>query len=266
MSPLPITGIATACFTLAIHSQRAWPLYPCSRVRACRATAFSPSASAIRASSTQTMSASFQPRRNFTVKGIVTALRTARKISPMRGRSRSRPEPPLRAHHPLGRAAQIQVHQVEAGLLHNPRRLGQRLGIGAEELRADGVLVVVEGQIALALGLPHPRQPIGRGELGHQQPAARLRVGHGGVDTGCPRSRFCDLRSSALLSAVNKLAWRINRRKTVSVTPAMGASTVAGVTTTGPRRTSAGTRASAGIACSLGLSQSFFTVKPLPAI
>ena len=34
----------------------------------------------------------------------------------------------------------------------------------------------------------------------------------------------------------------------------------------GPMRTSAGTRASAGIACSMGLSQSFFTVKPLPAI
>ena len=120
--------------------------------------------------------------RNFTVKGIVTALRTARKISPMRGRSRSRPEPPLRADDPLGRAAQIQIHKVKAGLLDNPRRLGQRLRIGPEELRADGVLVVVEGQIAPALGLPHPGQAIGRGELGHQQPAAGLRVGDCRVD------------------------------------------------------------------------------------
>ena len=46
----------------------------------------------------------------------------------------------------------------------------------------------------------------------------------------------------------------------------MGASTVAGATRTDPRRTSAGTRATAGIACSLGLSQSFFAVKPLPAM
>src|SRR5579863_10691837 len=46
----------------------------------------------------------------------------------------------------------------------------------------------------------------------------------------------------------------------------MGASTVAGRTTTVPSRTSAGTRVSAGIACSLGLSQSFFTVNPLPAM
>ena len=34
MSPLPITGILTASFTAAIHSQRAVPLYPISRVRA----------------------------------------------------------------------------------------------------------------------------------------------------------------------------------------------------------------------------------------
>ena len=58
----------------------------------------------------------------------------------------------------------------------------------------------------------------------------------------------------------------MNRRKTVSVTPAMGARTVAGCTATGPRRTSAGTRTTAGIACSLGLSQAFFTVKPLRGI
>jgi hypothetical protein len=54
----------------------------------------------------------------------------------------------------------------------------------------------------------------------------------------------------------------MNRRNTVSVTPAIGASTVAGRTATDPIRTSAGTRAAAGIACSTGLSQSFFTVKP----
>ena len=58
----------------------------------------------------------------------------------------------------------------------------------------------------------------------------------------------------------------MNRRNTVSVTPAIGASTVAGRTTTAPSRTSAGTRASAGMACSTGLSQCFFTVKPLRGI
>ncbi len=72
--------------------------------------------------------------------------------------------------------------------------------------------------------------------------------------------------ASASPQAVNRLAWRMKRRKTVSVTPAIGASTVAGATSTVPIRTSAGTRVSAGIACSMGLSQSFFTVNPLPAM
>ena len=40
--------------------------------------------------------------RNFTVKGIVTAFLTERKISPILGRSRSSPEPPL---HPTTRLA-----------------------------------------------------------------------------------------------------------------------------------------------------------------
>jgi len=53
------------------------------------------------------------------------------------------------------------------------------------------------------------------------------------------------------------LRFRINRRKTVSVTPAMGARTVAGAISTVPRRTLAGTGTS--VACSgrefAGLSQ-----------
>ena len=111
------------------------------------------------------------------MKGIVTALRTARKISLNARQVAQQARAAVRADHSLGRAAQIQIHQVEAGLFDNPRRLGQRLGIGSEELRADGVFVVVEGQIALALALPHPGQAISRGEFGHQQPAAGLGVG-----------------------------------------------------------------------------------------
>ena len=85
---------------------------------------------------------------------------------------------------------------------------------------------------------------------------------------GCSSGILTEINSlsGVVEAAVNKLACRINRRKTVSVTPAMGARTVAGATTTDPRRTSAGTRASAGMGWSMGLSHSFFTVKPLPAI
>src|SRR5580693_2397005 len=80
MSPLPITGIFTASLIAAIHSQRAFPLYPCSRVRACNATAASPHDSAMRASSTQTISSSLHPARNFTVNGTFTAGLTASKM------------------------------------------------------------------------------------------------------------------------------------------------------------------------------------------
>src|SRR3569623_1425900 len=57
----------------------------------------------------------------------------------------------------------------------------------------------------------------------------------------------------------------MNRRNTVSVTPAIGASTVAGATSTGPLRISVGTQTPSGIACAMGLSQFFLTVNPLPA-
>jgi len=36
--------------------------------------------------------------------------------------------------------------------------------------------------IAQSLALAHPRQTVSRGELGHQEAAAGLRVGHGGID------------------------------------------------------------------------------------
>ena len=52
----------------------------------------------------------------------------------------------------------------------------------------------------------------------------------------------------------------MKRRKTVSVTPAMGASTVAGRISTPPSVTDAGTRASAGAMRSAGLSKNLCTM------
>ncbi len=59
----------------------------------------------------------------------------------------------------------------------------------------------------------------------------------------------------------NMLAFLMKRRKTVSVTPAMGASTVAGAMRTPPMCSSAGTRAVCGMARAAvmaELSHSFF--------
>ena len=54
--------------------------------------------------------------------------------------------------------------------------------------------------------------------------------------------------SAAADSALNTLAFRMNLRNTVSVTPAIGASTVAGAIRTPPMRNSAGTSACCGMA------------------
>ena len=56
---------------------------------------------------------------------------------------------------------------------------------------------------------------------------------------------------------VNWLAFLMKRRKTVSVTPAMGARTVAGAILTLPMVKLAGTRVCSGMACSTGESQRF---------
>src|SRR5271168_4265025 len=71
-------------------------------------------------------------------------------------------------------------------------------------------------------------------------------------------STRCGLLASEPSLPVKILALRINRRNTVSVTPAIGANTVAGATSTPPISIDAGTRATAGILFSRGLSQFFF--------
>ena len=128
-------------------------------MRACSASPFSPSASAIRASSTHTISLSFQPMRNFTVKGIVTALRMARKISPIFGRSRSSPDPPFDPTTRL--AGQPRFRSTVSKPVSSTMRAASASvsGIRPEQLRSDGMLVVVKRQIAPPLRLPHPASP-----------------------------------------------------------------------------------------------------------
>jgi len=82
----------------------------------------------------------------------------------------------------LGWAAQVEVYGVEAGVFDDSCCIRERFGVGAEELGADGMFVVVEGQIALALGFSHAGEAVGGGELGHQQAAAGLLVGHFRLD------------------------------------------------------------------------------------
>ncbi len=132
---------------------------------------------------------------------MVTALRMALKMVSMRGRSRSRPEP-----------AEVEVDEVEAGVLDDAGGVGEGLGVGAEELGRDGVLVVVVSEVALALGLAHAGEAVGGGELRHDETAAGLLVGlrSGYVDGGRKpqvlRLRCAPLRMTHLKSRRGELA------------------------------------------------------------
>ena len=127
---------------------------------------------------------SFQPMRNLTVKGMVTAARTALKMRLDQRQVAQQAGAAVAGDDALGRAAEVEVDEVEAGVLDDARGVGQRLGVRAEELRRDGVLVVVVGEVALALGLAHAREAVGRGELGHDEAAAGLLVRRRLLDVG----------------------------------------------------------------------------------
>ncbi len=126
---------------------------------------------------TQTMLLSFQPMRNLTVKGIETAARTRLKMTLDEGQVAQEAGAAVAADDALGGAAEVQVDDVEAGVLADAGGVGQGFGVGAEDLGGDGVLVVVVGQVALALGLAHAGEAVGGGELGHDEAAAGLLVG-----------------------------------------------------------------------------------------
>ena len=74
-----------------------------------------------------------------------------------------------------------------------------------------------------------------------------------------PDCWLVDVASTSALSVpeVNRLAFLMNRRNTVSVTPAIGASTVAGAIRTPPMAKLAGTRPCSGIAYATGSSHRF---------
>jgi len=83
-------------------------------------------------------------------KGLVTAARTARKMRSMAGRSRNRPEPPLQPTTRFGRAAEVQVDEIEAGVLDDARGVCEGGRIRPEQLRRYRVLVVVVVRYACA--------------------------------------------------------------------------------------------------------------------
>ena len=141
------------------------------------------------------------------VNGIVMAARTSRSSFSTSGRSRSSPEPPLHFTTFFTGQPKLMIEDVEAQVLADARGVGHHLRIGAEELRGDRMLLGVEGQVAFSVLV--------------------------GLRRCSDALTPCELVNSVMISP--QPPWlRMKRRKTVSVTPAMGASTVAGAIFTGP--------------------------------
>ena len=165
------------------------------------------------------------------------------------------------AHNPFRRASQVQIHNVEARIFHNARRLRQCLWIGAEQLRRDRMLVFVVGQVPLALRFAHARQAVRRCKFRHDQPAAGLLIAHAGFNASRknPPPRFLirlpimEHTRVADESAEHRIRHaghgRQHRRRRNRNRPDL------------QRRRNA--NACSGIACSAGLSQCFFIASRL---
>ena len=69
---------------------------------------------------------------------------TERRSFSTRGRSRSRPGAAVAPDYFLHRAAEVDIDVIEAEVLAVARGIGHHLGIGAEELRGDGMLFGIE--------------------------------------------------------------------------------------------------------------------------
>ena len=102
---------------------------------------------------TATSSWSFQPARNFIVNGIVMAARTVAQNRLHQRQIAQQARAAVALHHLIHRAAEVDVDNVEAQVLADARRFRHHGRVGAEQLRGDGVLVILERQVAHREGL-----------------------------------------------------------------------------------------------------------------
>ncbi len=82
------------------------------------------------------------------------------------------PRSAIALDHLLRRTAQVEINQVEAEILDHPRRVRHYSRIAAKKLGRDGMLVLVEVQVALGFLVFCPKNSVRRSELGHNQPAS----------------------------------------------------------------------------------------------
>ncbi len=181
--------MSSACTTAAISSQRALPVYICARVRGCSASTLAPASWQRSAISTGLRISSLQPLRIFTVTGRCVPARTA-LITPVTSpMSLRQPEPPLRFTTFLtGQPKLMSMNSGAKTSVTRRRGLAHGGGVGAEDLHADGALVVPEAELgdrglvlaADALGREEFRDDHVRAPAAAEAPEGRLRnAGHG---------------------------------------------------------------------------------------
>ena len=155
---------------------------------------------------TATSSSSFQPARYFMVNGIAMAFRTSRSRRSTSGRSRSSADPPL--HFTTLFTGQPKL----MSRMSNPR----------------------SWQTRAASAMTAGSAPKSCAEMGCSS-GSNARYFSVLVGLRAPSEALTpwELVNSVMISP-HPPRLRMNRRKTVSVTPAMGASTVAGAIFTGP--------------------------------
>ena len=135
------------------------------------------------------------------VNGIEMAARTSRSRRSTSGRSRSRPEPPLHFTTLLTGQPKLMSRMSKPRSWQTRAASAITAGSAPNSCAEIGMLVGLEGQVAAAscVGLRAPSEAL----------------------------TPCELVNSVMISP-QPPRLRMKRRKTVSVTPAMGASTVAG--------------------------------------
>ena len=111
------------------------------------------------------------------VNGMEIAARTSRSSRSTSGRSRSRPEPPLHFTTLFTGQPKLMSRMSKPRSWQTRAASAITVGIGAEQLRGDGVLFGLESQVACSVrvGLRRAERradAVRAGELGHDQPAA----------------------------------------------------------------------------------------------
>ena len=149
------------------------------------------------------------------VSGMVIAARTLPKQALHQRQVAQQPRAAVAPHHFVHRAAEVDVHHVEAQVLADAGGVGHHLRVGAEKL----------------------------GARWGARPARRPGTAGCGVGLRAPREAATPWELvNSVMSSPQPPRSRMKRRKTVSVTPAMGASTVAGAMATPPIWKRAGKR------------------------